>query len=133
MSDAAPQRNPVGWFEIYVNDLDRATAFYETVFATTLQPLDMSGVPGPPIEMRTFPMLEHGPGAAGALVKMAGVGPAPGGTLIYFSCEDCGVEAARVADAGGRIQQEKQSIGPYGFTALAHDTEGNLIGLHSKA
>lgn len=24
--------NPVGWFEIYVNDMDRAKRFYETVF-----------------------------------------------------------------------------------------------------
>ncbi len=34
-----PTRNPVGWFEIYVNDMPRAKAFYEAVFATTLQPL----------------------------------------------------------------------------------------------
>ena len=24
--------NPVGWFEIYVNDMPRAKAFYEQVF-----------------------------------------------------------------------------------------------------
>jgi predicted enzyme related to lactoylglutathione lyase len=24
--------NPVGWFEIYVDDMPRAKAFYETVF-----------------------------------------------------------------------------------------------------
>lgn len=26
-----PPRNPVGWFEIYVTDMARAKAFYETV------------------------------------------------------------------------------------------------------
>ena len=132
MSDAAPPRNPVGWFELYVDDLDRATAFYEATFDTTLEPLNMTDVPGPAIQMRTFPMSEHGGGAAGALVKMDGFAPAPGGTLVYFSCEDCAVEAARAAAAGGRVQREKQSIGPYGFMALVHDPEGNLIGLHSK-
>jgi predicted enzyme related to lactoylglutathione lyase len=30
----------VGWFEIYIKDLERARAFYETVFATRLQKLN---------------------------------------------------------------------------------------------
>ena len=132
MSDAAPPRHAVGWFEIYVDDLDRAAAFYEAVFEASLDTLDMSGVPGSPVEMRAFPMSEEGRGSAGALVKMEGVGPSPGGTLVYFTCEDCAVEAGRVAAAGGKVQREKQSIGPYGFIALVHDTEGNLIGLHSR-
>jgi uncharacterized protein len=29
------------------------------------------------------------------------------------------------------VVREKFSIGPYGFVALATDTEGNMIGLHS--
>jgi hypothetical protein len=51
--------------------------------------------------------------------------------LVYFSCEDCGVEASRVAAAGGKVQREKMSIGQYGHVALVFDTEGNLFGLHS--
>ena len=31
------QTNPVVHFEIYVADMARATAFYEAVFATTLE------------------------------------------------------------------------------------------------
>ncbi|WP_294255992.1 hypothetical protein [Propionivibrio sp.] len=31
----------------------------------------------------------------------------------------------------GREQREKFSIGEYGHIALAHDSEGNMIGLHS--
>ena len=52
-------------------------------------------------------------------------------TLVYFSCDDCAVEAARVVEAGGRIQREKMSIGEYGYIALAFDSEGNMFGLHS--
>jgi predicted enzyme related to lactoylglutathione lyase len=33
--------------------------------------------------------------------------------------------------AGGTLVREKFSIGQYGFVALAQDTEGNMIGLHS--
>ena len=41
------------------------------------------------------------------------------------------VEAGRVVAAGGQLFKEKFSIGQYGFCALAHDTEGNMFGLHS--
>ena len=51
--------------------------------------------------------------------------------LVYFSCADCAVEAAKAEKAGGRIQKPKMSIGPYGHIALVFDTEGNMIGLHS--
>ena len=32
--------NPVGWFEIYVEDMTRAKAFYEGVFETRLESLN---------------------------------------------------------------------------------------------
>ena len=123
------EHNPVGWFEIYVQDMGRAKAFYEAVLGVELSPLP--NVPAG-VEMLTFPMEMDRPGAAGALTKMEGFAPRAGGTLIYFSCADCGVEAARVVAAGGRLQQDKMSIGEYGFIALAFDTEGNMFGLHSN-
>src|SRR5688572_14268462 len=36
--------NPVGWFEIYVQDMQRAKAFYENVFGLKLARLDGTGV-----------------------------------------------------------------------------------------
>jgi predicted enzyme related to lactoylglutathione lyase len=53
------------------------------------------------------------------------------GTLVYFSCADCAVEAARAVQHGGRIFKTKFSIGQYGFISLVFDTEGTLVGLHS--
>lgn len=118
--------NPVGWFEIYVQDMQRARRFYESVFDVALRKLN---APSP--EMWAFPMETDRFGAAGSLVRMPGFPSGGNSTLVYFSCEDCAVEAARVTRAGGRIQREKMSIGEYGFIALAYDTEGNLFGLHS--
>jgi len=118
--------NPVGWFEIYVNDMPRAKAFYEQVFAVALTRLD-----APDLEMWAFSMGEQTYGASGALVKMDGVKAGGNSVLVYFSCTDCAVEAARVVKAGGRLQREKMSIGQYGHIALAFDTEGNMFGLHS--
>jgi len=126
--------NPVGWFEIYVQDMMRATGFYEAMLQKKLDKLlnpDAEQFPG--LEMRTFPMSHEGYGASGALVKMAGMPSAGNSTLVYFSCEDCAVEAARAAKNGGHIFKEKISIGEHGFIALVYDTEGNMIGLHSMA
>jgi Predicted enzyme related to lactoylglutathione lyase len=123
--------NPVVWFEIYVQDMPRAQAFYEQVLGRTLETLvapegDASG-----LQMMAFPTEMENGGAGGALVRMEGAPSGGMGTLVYFGCEDCAVEAGRVAAAGGQVFKEKFAIGQYGFCALVHDTEGNLFGLHS--
>jgi len=121
--------NPVNWFEIYVQNTGRAKAFYQAVLKMDLERLD---APGPGVsEMWMFPSEENAMGATGALVKMEG-GPSNGNSVIvYFSCDDCGIEAKRVPSAGGKIVKNKFAIGKYGFIALASDTEGNMFGLHS--
>ena len=124
-----PLRNPVGWFELYVQDIERAKNFYEKTFEVTLQHLPSPA--GLPIEMWAFPMEMAAPGASGALVKMADKDSGGGGIIIYFSCADCAVETARAAANGCRVHQDKFAIGDYGFCSLVCDTEGNMIGLHS--
>ncbi len=125
-----PQRNPVGWFEIYVNDMSRAKAFYEATFDVKLENLP---TPDPGIEMWAFPMDPDKPGSCGSLAKMEGCSAGAGGTLIYFSCADCAAEEARAAKAGGQIIKSKFAIGEYGFISILTDTEGNTIGLHSMS
>jgi predicted enzyme related to lactoylglutathione lyase len=122
--------NPVGWFEIYVQDMDRAKTFYEKTLQVTLQKLAAPGL-DPALEMWAFPMQEDKPGATGSLVKMEGKDSGCGGTVIYFSCEDCAVESDRAVENGGKLVKEKFSIGPFGFISFVEDTEGNMIGLHS--
>jgi predicted enzyme related to lactoylglutathione lyase len=119
--------NPVGWFEIYVQDMKRAKAFYEEVFGFKLDKL-----PGPDFEYWTFPMEREGKGSGGALCKYEGFPSGKNSVLVYFTCEDCAGEEARVKKLGGRIEKAKQSIGEYGFISLVYDTEGNMIGLHSR-
>jgi predicted enzyme related to lactoylglutathione lyase len=122
--------NPVGWFEIYVNDMPRARKFFETVLGGALSKLDS---PDADLEMWAFPMAQdqNAPGAGGALAKMKGVPSGANSTMVYFGCDDCAVEAGRVKGAGGEVMKEKFSIGPYGFIAIAADPEGNVFGLHS--
>ncbi|MDX2242665.1 MAG: VOC family protein [Leptolyngbyaceae cyanobacterium bins.302] len=117
--------NPIVWCEIYVQDMDRAKSFYESVFQVKLEQLESPGV-----DMWTFPMEMDQVGASGALVKMEGVKSGGSGTIPYFHCDEVATELERVVAAGGQIQQPKTSIGQYGFMALMVDTEGNTIGLH---
>ncbi len=111
--------------------MSRAKAFYEAVFQGVLTPLENPDSKGfPDMEMWAFPMSMAGHGAPGALVKMPEC-PSGGSTLVYFTCDDCAIEAARATSNGGSVFKEKMSIGEYGFVAIVSDTEGNLIGLHS--
>jgi uncharacterized protein len=120
--------NPFRWVEIYVQEMNRAKKFYESVLGLKLEKLDSGD-----LEIWAFPMKGDKVGAGGALVKMEGVSSGAGGTISYFGCDDCAVEAARVVKSGGKIHKEKFPIGQYGFIALAFDTEGNMFGLHSMA
>lgn len=123
--------NPVGWFEIYVQDMGRAKAFYESVFKTTLSGLKNPATDHDNLEMWSFEGEMTTYGAPGALVKMTGVPSGNNSVLVYFSCEDCAIEEARIETAGGKVIKSKFGIGNYGFIALVTDTEGNMIGLHS--
>ncbi|MDP2096565.1 MAG: VOC family protein [Hydrogenophaga sp.] len=123
--------NPVAWFEIYVQDMPRAKAFYEAVFQGELAAMNNPDEAHfPDMEMWTFPSSMEGRGASGALVRMGGC-PSGGSTLVYFACMDCAEEAERAALHGGKIIKPKMSIGEHGFIALIEDTEGNTVGLYS--
>ena len=125
--------NPVGWFEIYVQDMARAQNFYETVLGLTLT--DLPSPIGDDFQMKTFTppnenAMERG-GATGAICRMEGMPSGGNSTLVYFMCEDSSVEEGRVEAAGGGIFKSKFPIGPHGFISLCTDPDGNMFGLHS--
>lgn len=122
-------QNPVTWFEIYVDDMERATKFYETIFEMKF--IEMANPTEQPMQMRSFASQMGANGAAGSIVKMEGMKAGGSNVIIYFSCDDCAVEQRRVEAAGGKICQPKMSIGQYGFCAVMMDSEGNTFGLHS--
>lgn len=122
--------NAVGWFDIFVDDLDRAVAFYETVLDTKLVAI---GDPTGETQMMSFPADMSVYGAGGALSKSPYSKPGVGGTIIYFMTADIFAQEARVADAGGIVIRPKFSIGEFGFVSLCQDTEGNMFGMSSMA
>ena len=124
--------NPVGWFEIYVQDIDAAQKFYGTVLGSTFK--DLSDPSDSELKMKMFSGDENAmdkPGSNGAIVQMTGMPSGGNSTIVYFMCEDCSVEESRVNGAGGDVFKTKFSIGPYGFISLCTDPDGNMFGLHS--
>lgn len=120
----------VGWFEIPVTNMQRATTFYENVFNVKLQSSKFDN-----IDMAWFPWNHNQPGAPGSLVMNENYyKPDPNGVLIYFSsrANDLNVELSRVVQAGGQIAIGKTLISEeIGYMAIFMDTEGNRIALHS--
>lgn len=123
-------QNPVVWFEIYVNDLQRARKFYEKVFHFEFS--ELGNPADDSFKMLAFPSdPETKNMAAGSLVYVKDMQAGANSTIVYFYSKDCSVEEARVKDAGGEVSRPKMSIGQYGFISLVKDTEGNMIGIHS--
>ncbi|MCO4822303.1 MAG: VOC family protein [Flavobacteriaceae bacterium] len=124
------EQNMIGWFEIPVTNMDRAKAFYETVFNIKIQVQDFGGT-----LMGWFPFAENKGGASGSLIKNKAYQPSDTkGVLIYFSSADVAIEMSRVEAAGGKMLQDKTQISPdIGYMALFVDTEGNRLALHSRA
>jgi predicted enzyme related to lactoylglutathione lyase len=121
----------VGWFEIPVNDMDRAIAFYENVFDCKLDKQVMGD-----FEMAWFPWGDDGKGAGGSLVYHKDFYETSNfaGTLVYFSSEDCAVQLAKVETAGGKVQIDKKLIAPdIGYMGVFLDSEGNRIAIHSRS
>lgn len=128
-------RNAICWFEIYVDDMERAKKFYGEVLDISFQDMPAPAGSGE-FKMSFFPS-DPDPsqmGVGGALIEMGGARSGESQsttTIVYFPCNDCSVEESRVEAAGGKVHKSKFSIGEHGFCAICLDTEGNTFGLYS--
>ena len=120
-------RNAINWFEIPVRDMGRATAFYESLLATSIRVETLGDK-----TLGVFAYDEAGTG--GCLIAGLDV-PAPtaNGTLVYLNA-GASIDAvlARVERLGGRVTTPKITLpGDMGCFAHIADTEGNRVGLHA--
>lgn len=121
------KKNIAGWFEIYVDNMDRAIDFYRYVFEIS----EFINLSKQNYRMYAFEWDDQAEGAGGALVKMDFNKPSTSGTIVYLNCEDCEVIGKRTQEKGGEIVVAKTRLKHFGFSAIIRDSEGNLIGLYS--
>lgn len=117
--------NPVNWFEIPVNDLSRAKAFYEAVLDVEIAENEMG-----PNKMGWFPMEMGRAGAAGTLIQGEAYTPSHDGSLVYFHVDRIDPILESISTAGGKTLVPRMGIGEHGFIAHFEDTEGNRVALH---
>ncbi|MHC6201077.1 glyoxalase [Elizabethkingia miricola] len=118
--------NPVIYFEIPVNDLQRAVKFYSAIFNFTFEKEIMDGY-----EMAFFPFEETKSGVTGALVKGDVYKPTKDGVILYFKTDSIENTLKKVLEYGGSILYPKNLNEKFGFAvAEFEDSEGNRMALH---
>ena len=120
------QSNPVFYFEIPVNEIDRAISFYSAVFHFKFEKENIDNN-----EMALFPFVEENSGISGALAKGEIYKPTKDGVLIYFKTENIDETLQLAIANGGRMLYPKTDNG-IGLVAEFEDTEGNRIALYQS-
>ncbi|HQV74150.1 MAG: VOC family protein [Flavobacteriales bacterium] len=117
----------VSWFEIPVYNIQRASAFYNSIYN-----MEMEMNVGADYAMAYFPAEK---GIGGALVAGPGCVPNATGVLIYLNAgNDMDSVLGRVELAGGRVIMPRTMISETaGSFALFIDSEGNRLALHEGA
>ena len=119
--------NAINWFEIPVENMDRAVRYYEALLGQGLKRESFMDVPHAIIKSS-----KADDGVGGALIQDKKRKPAASGTCVYLNSSDIDAALKRASAIGGDVVQPKTSIGAMGSIALVKDTEGNLVGLHTE-
>lgn len=122
-------KNAINWFEIPVSNFERAKSFYEAIFETEMEVMEMKDMGA---VMAILPSDWQNEGVGGSIISGPGYEPSQAGALLYLNGgEDLSVPLSRIEKAGGKIVLPKTSIGENGFMAQFLDTEGNRVAFHS--
>jgi uncharacterized protein len=118
-------------FEVPVEDLRRASAFYEQVFGWSMQHL-------PEVNYTLITASNDGSAEAGSGAGNIVGGMTPRTELVRAPVPIIGVGSiddavARVPNAGGQQLTEKEAVGDFGFSSYIRDSEGNVLCLWEDA
>lgn len=121
--------NIATWFELPVNNMARAKAFYQSVLQAEFKDEEMSG-----LQMAIF---SAEPGAVGGMLVLGETyQPSQTGAVVYFNGgENLTAPLERALQHGGSMVVPKTPIhdGECGYFALFLDSEGNRVGLYSQS
>ena len=108
-------------FEIYADDVDRASNFYADLFGWEINKWD-----GPPQMDYRLVNSGDGPGIDGGITGRPFEGISG---INYVHVDDVDAYVAKAMSSGGSVIQTKIPIPGIGHIATCRDTEGNPMGL----
>jgi predicted enzyme related to lactoylglutathione lyase len=113
------------WIDVPVRNLERAATFYSFLLNTTLSIETVAG-----ISLVPFPHQDGQP--SGCLYEEKEFDSNAKSILVYFNVEGRLDDVlSKIEQKGGKIIQDKEKIGPWGYRAVILDCEKNKIALHS--
>ncbi len=111
----------IGHFEIYADDVDRASKFYSDVLGWETERWN-----GPAqMDYRFAVTGREGPGIDGGITGRPPEGVAG---INYVDVESIDEYMPKVEASGGSVFQPKMPIPGVGFIAICKDTEGTMFG-----
>jgi uncharacterized protein len=119
-------KNPIGWFEIFVNDIEKAKEFYGNIFDWQFK-LSKALTP-------EYWMIYTGENSVGGgFMKKANPSQSGQSVILYIETDDIESVLANVEKHGGKIETKKTLISETsGYFGMFRDIDNNLIGLWSK-
>lgn len=119
-------KHPIGWFEICVNDFEKAKDFYGNLFGWEFK-LSKS-TSGDYWNINTG---DNSPG--GGFMKKTEPSQNGQSIILYVETDDINSTLSRAEQLGGKIITSKTIISETsGYFALFNDLDGNLIGLWGR-
>jgi uncharacterized protein len=120
-------RHILSWFEIPVDDIDRAQRFYETLLGQSLRREEMG-----PQSLAVFPYDEGSVGGA-LLSSPHPPSPSSDGMVAYLNAgPSLDLVLSRADELGAEVLLPKVKLPrDIGWIAHIRDCEGNRVGLHS--
>ena len=119
-------KNPIGWFEITVNDFDKAKIFYTELFGWEFKLSQGS-------KSLYWNIYTGENTIGGGLMKKTKPEHNGQAVMIYVEVEDIEATLNKVVSLGGSIEKPKtlisETAGHFGFL---QDLDKNIIGLWSK-
>ena len=126
-------KNPITYFEIPADDVERAKKFYEKIFDWEIEKFDKDSDYWfiMTTEVGDDEWTPKEPGEInGGLVKR----DRPGEPLVnYVTVDSIEKTAVLIEKNGGKLIEKKTPMGEWGWWAVFKDTEGNVIGLYEEA
>jgi predicted enzyme related to lactoylglutathione lyase len=126
--------NRPSYFEIHVDDLDRAQEFYSEVFGWTFQKWENKAAGA--TDYYAIKTGEGLPGLDGGLFKRMGPPPADmqavNAFVITMNVENIDQTISKIEKAGGKVALPKFAMPGMAWIAYYKDTEGNIFGIYQE-